>query len=91
MTKINSKKFVSLQLISCTLLGPKLQLEMNWLELLEKVAVASKLVIHKPFFKGDDHDVSFANLPFPHLLTTFRAPSPIYHSKQSRKRSVQVC
>ena len=53
--------------------------------------VASKLVIQKPFFKGDDHDVSFANLPSPHPLPTFRASSPIYHSKQSTKRSVQVC
>ena len=40
---------------------------MNWLELLEKVVVASKLVIQKPFFKGDGHDVSFTNLPSPIL------------------------
>ena len=57
----------------------------------EKVVVASKLVIHKPFFKGDGHDVSFANLPFPHSLPSFRASSPIYHSIQSRKSSVLVC
>ena len=64
---------------------------MNWLELLEKVVVVSKLVIQKPFFKGDGQDVPFANLPSPHPLPTFRASSPIYHSKQSRKSSVQVC
>ena len=63
---------------------------MNWLELLEKVVVASKLVIQKPFFKGNGYDVSFANLPSPHPLPTFRASSPIYHSIQSRKRSVQI-
>ena len=64
---------------------------MNWLELLEKVAVASKLVIQKLFFKGGGHDVSFANIPSPHPLPTFTASSPIYHSIQSRKSSVQVC
>ena len=63
---------------------------MNWLELLEKVVVASELVIQKPFFKGDGHDVPFANLPSPHPLPTFRASSPIYHSIQSKKSSVQV-
>ena len=52
--------------------------------------VAAKLVIQKPFFKGDGHDVSLANLPSAYPLPTFRA-SPIYHSKQSRKSSVQVC
>ena len=64
---------------------------MNWLELLEKVVVASKLAIQKDFFKGDGHDVSFTNLPSPHPLPTFKASSSIYHSIQSRKSSVQVC
>ena len=63
---------------------------MNWLELLEKVVVASKLVIKKPFLKEDGQGVSFAHLPSPHPLATFSGSSPVYHSLQSRKSSVQI-
>ena len=63
---------------------------MNWLELLERVVVASKLVINKLFLKEDGQGVSFAYLLYPHPLVTFSASSPVYHSIQSRKSSVQI-
>ena len=80
--------------IFCTWLGPKLQLEMNWLELLEKVVVASKLVIQKPFFKGDGHDVSFANPPSLSILCQLSGlpllPTILYSLERALFRFVWV-